>query len=165
MMRAEAPSRQERYAVNSIALMSSGDTSLVSSNEDPILTVRVDSEKWFQYFGRFCFAHIEESLFYTVFSYETIFESLRLKWHAERGITSSVDEMVLCSAYQSIIAMGPIAIPMILRQFEREGDHPDHWFWALTALTGADPVPPEAEGIMRLMARAWLAWGRTRYDW
>jgi len=37
----------------------------------------------------------------------------------------------------------------------------DHWFWALRAITGADPVPVESRGKLKEMAQAWLAWGRT----
>jgi hypothetical protein len=36
---------------------------------------------------------------------------------------------------------------------------PDHWFWALNAITGSDPVPQADRGIMEKMAKAWLAWG------
>lgn len=34
---------------------------------------------------------------------------------------------------------------------------PDHWFWALEMITGADPVPVEAYGDTVQMAQAWTA--------
>lgn len=60
-------------------------------------------------------------------------------------------------AYQRIIGMGPAALPLILREMERR---PDHWFWALQAITGTDPVTVGARGNMRGMAAAWVAWGK-----
>ena len=66
-------------------------------------------------------------------------------------------------AYQQIIALGPEIVPLLLRELERS---PDHWFRALHALTGADPVPPESRGKLPEMAAAWLRWGREQgYQW
>lgn len=45
-------------------------------------------------------------------------------------------EMAMHPAYQRIIGLGPEVAPLLLRELERQ---PDHWFWALKALTGADP--------------------------
>lgn len=59
-------------------------------------------------------------------------------------------------AYQRIIGMGDAAVPLILQELERS---PDHWFWALNAITGADPVPESRRGVMSEMVKAWLEWG------
>jgi hypothetical protein len=67
--------------------------------------------------------------------------------------------MVLHPAYQRIIGMGTAAVPFLLCELERR---PDHWFWALTAITGADPVKPEHRGKLREMANAWLKWGKEQ---
>ena len=84
-------------------------------------------------------------------------------WKQERGPTSSVAKMVMHPAYQKIIGMGPAAVPFLLRELERE---PDHWFWALKAITDSDPVPPESRGKIQEMARAWVRWGREQgYQW
>jgi hypothetical protein len=72
---------------------------------------------------------------------------------------SSITAKAMHPAYQQIIGMGPAAIPLILRDLQRR---PDHWFWALTAMTGEDPVPPEDAGDMRKMAEAWIQLGRAR---
>jgi hypothetical protein len=54
-------------------------------------------------------------------------------------------------------------VPLLLRELERE---PDHWFRALYALTGANPVPEGSQGNVREMALAWLHWGRQQgYQW
>jgi hypothetical protein len=53
--------------------------------------------------------------------------------------------------------MGPIAVGFILRELEQE---PDLWFWALNAITGEDPVPPDDQGVLPQMTQDWLDWGR-----
>jgi len=59
-----------------------------------------------------------------------------------------------------------VAVPLILRDLHMKAEDPDHWFWALQALTGDDPVPEDARGDMRQMAAAWLDWGhRSGYAW
>lgn len=88
---------------------------------------------------------------------ELLFSSLREQWYKERGVTSFVTDMVNCPSYQRIIGMGKDALPLIFAQLKREGDEPDHWFEALEAITGEDPIPEDAYGDMVKMARAWLA--------
>src|SRR5438132_1326530 len=90
---------------------------------------------------------------------ERRFAELAAEWKAGRGPTSFAADMAKHPAYQAIIALGPPAVPLILRELERE---PDYWFAALRALTGADPVPPEARGRLSAMAEAWLRWGRDQ---
>ena len=94
---------------------------------------------------------------------EQTFTALATRWKAERGPTSFVTEMTNHPAYQEIIALGDAAVPLLLRELERE---PDFWFAALRALTGANPVPPASRGKVTEMAGAWLAWGRQQgYRW
>jgi hypothetical protein len=94
---------------------------------------------------------------------ETKFRALAARWKAERGPTSSLTELAMHPAYQQIIGMGPAAIPLLLRELERE---PDHWFWALKAISGDDPVAPTSRGKVPEMTRAWLDWGRAQgHQW
>lgn len=93
------------------------------------------------------------------------FNSLRDAWRRERSALSSATQMAMTPSYQRIIGMGERAIPQILRGLEAEGDNPDHWFWALAAITRANPVPEEHRGDMPAMARAWIEWARDRYAW
>ncbi len=88
-------------------------------------------------------------------------EFLRLtqQWRAETELSSSLTEMAAHPAYQRIIGMGRLALPMIFRELAAE---PDHWFWALKAITGCDPVPPSHRGNIEMMAADWLAWGKSR---
>lgn len=62
-------------------------------------------------------------------------------------------------AYLQIIAMGPPALPLLLRELE---ERPDHWFLALREITQENPVLPEHRGILSEMAQDWLRWGRDR---
>jgi hypothetical protein len=87
------------------------------------------------------------------------FYSLAEGWRQDVRLTSSLTEMILHPAYQRIIGMGGAAVPFILHELERK---PDHWFWALTAITGVDPVQPDDRGKLRKMAEAWLRWGREQ---
>jgi hypothetical protein len=87
------------------------------------------------------------------------FTALVNEWKAARVNVSRVDKMVLLTPYQQIIGMGQPAVPLILKELERS---PDHWFWALHAITGENPVPEDARGNLPQMAAAWLAWGRDQ---
>ncbi len=93
----------------------------------------------------------------TTVSVEERFNALAAQWKADRGPTSFVAEMAMHPAYQQIIGLGPAAVPLLLQGLQRS---PDHWFWALKAITGADPVPPEDRGRINRMAQHWIVWGR-----
>lgn len=87
------------------------------------------------------------------------FRHLATIWRKECAHLSSIREMVLHPAYQQIVGMGPAAVPLIIRELEYK---PDHWFWALRAITGEDPVLPEHRGKVAEMARDWLDWTKGR---
>lgn len=87
------------------------------------------------------------------------FDSLAEEWRTATEFVSSLHEMFLHPAYQRIIGLGPAAVPLILRELR---DHPDWWFWALTHVTGVNPVSPEAAGDFDQMRSAWLKWGYER---
>lgn len=91
------------------------------------------------------------------------FDALVQQWLDETGHVSSMTEIIQHRAYQEIIAMGPVVIPLILRDLEGE---PKHWGPALRALTGARPVPREHAGKVKLVGEAWLGWAREHgYVW
>jgi hypothetical protein len=85
------------------------------------------------------------------------FHALAERWRLETGGLSSIMRIIMHPAYQRIIGMGPVAIPMILDDLARTEDH---WFWALQSITGENPIPKEASGYVDRMAEAWLEWGR-----
>ncbi len=62
------------------------------------------------------------------------------------------------------MALGPAALPFLFRDLEQTGD--GHFSKALSALTGAHPVPAEDRGQIRKVADAWLRWARENgYRW
>ena len=88
------------------------------------------------------------------------FRDLISAWHQERGAMSSITEMSSCPSYQSIIGMGDLATPLLLKQLRSEGDEPDQWFWALRAITQCNPVPEDEQGDYLKMAVRWIEWGK-----
>lgn len=86
------------------------------------------------------------------------FQDLVDKWRSQTAFSSSIIDIVTNPAYQRIIGMGPTAIPLILQDLSKQ---PDHWFWALKAITGEDPVPKQDQGDLVKMTSAWLAWGAS----
>ena len=86
------------------------------------------------------------------------FQILAQRWKMQRGVRSSITEAAMMEAYQGIIGMGESAIKPIIAQLKSEGDEPDQWFWALTAITHANPVKPEDQGNFAKMAQAWIGW-------
>jgi hypothetical protein len=87
------------------------------------------------------------------------FRGLAAEWKEKARYLSNTAQMAMLKPYQSIIGMGMPVVPLILEELGRE---PGQWFWALEAITGENPVPPAAAGKVRLMAEAWLAWGKQR---
>ncbi len=87
------------------------------------------------------------------------FQRLSAEWKEQSRYLSNTAQMATLRPYQRIIGMGPAAVPLILEELRRE---PDQWFWALEAITEENPVPPEAAGKVREMARAWIDWGKRQ---
>src|SRR5437870_4813796 len=87
------------------------------------------------------------------------FERLAAEWKTATALLSSTTAVVTHPAYRAIIALGPLVVPLLLHDLERE---PVHWFEALQALSGEDPVPREHWGNVAVMAADWLAWGRQQ---
>ncbi len=90
---------------------------------------------------------------------ERRFRELVADWQTDVAHLSSTTARVQHPAYREIIALGPPAVPLLLRELERR---PNHWFAALRSLTGADPVVPADRGHLERMAEAWIRWGQER---
>jgi hypothetical protein len=88
---------------------------------------------------------------------EQKFHRLAEEWRKETRLLSSITKMSIHPAYQKIIAIGPAAIPLILRDLQRTRDH---WLWALYVLSEEDPAPADAD--FDNAVDAWLKWGRDR---
>lgn len=99
------------------------------------------------------------------------FAQLAATWKQATAHMSIMARQAKHPAYQEIIAMGERAVPLILADLEKNGDH---WFIALHQITGAEPPIP-AEHKRELgpgwidingMQAAWIAWGREQgYRW
>ena len=85
------------------------------------------------------------------------FHILVEQWKADTVASSLVQQQVRHPAYQRIVGMGPRVVPLILAEMRRR---PDHWFWALHAITGEQPAP--ASSTFAEATEAWLAWGKAR---
>ena len=89
-------------------------------------------------------------------SFAEKFERLREQWISETAFESSVSRMVANSAYQAIIGMSWKAVPFMLEDLRQA---PQHWFWALKAITEVDPVPQGTHGDIAKMSECWVRWG------
>ena len=85
------------------------------------------------------------------------FYRLKSQWEAETAFLPSISDIAMHPAYQQIIGLGSVAVPLILQEMKKE---PGHWFWALKSITGEDPVPPGHRGRINAMTEDWLLWGK-----
>ena len=88
-------------------------------------------------------------------------------WKADRRPTSLAVKMADHPAYRRIVELGKAdpgkVVPVLLAELEAR---PDHWFIALHAITGAEPVPEASRGRLGEMAAAWVDWGRRNgFEW
>ena len=90
-------------------------------------------------------------------SLRSTFRQLADTWIEETGDSSLIQKKVRHPAYQQIIELGPDVVPLILQDLE---ESPTHWFRALTAITGENPVLPGS--TFRQAVDAWLTWGREQ---
>ena len=87
-----------------------------------------------------------------------LFAQLAETWKKETAHESRIAAKSMHQAYQRIIGMGERAIRLILQDLDKNG--PNDWFWALSAITGENPITADMAGNMEAMTRVWLQWGR-----
>jgi len=91
------------------------------------------------------------------------FRRLEATWMAEVGHHSSTTKLVNHHAFQEIVRLGHAVVPFMLQDLEMK---PRLWVWALSEITGADPVPMADRGNIAKMSEAWLRWaGANGYQW
>ena len=88
---------------------------------------------------------------------EREFRELADEWRRATGAMSIISKKIMHPAYQRIMAKGPDVLPLILRELRCR---PGYWFWALSSITGENPVRPEA--TFDQAVEDWLNWGRNR---
>lgn len=89
------------------------------------------------------------------YNYQQEFYDLLLTWRKEVRHLSLVADIAMHPSYQKIIGMGEKAVPLLLAELKKK---PEHLFWALKAITGADPIQPSQRGKLKEMAQAWFDW-------
>ncbi len=79
------------------------------------------------------------------------------RWRRETSFQSSLAAKFMHEDYQTIMAMGTPAIPLILNRLKTAHEH---WFWALRHLARRDI----AEGADNPVdaTKAWLKWGKDK---
>jgi len=87
------------------------------------------------------------------------FNKLADKWTQDVEGMSSTIEMTKHPVYQEIINMGEAVIPLMLKDLSQ---NPIYWLPALRQITQENPVHPEQRGKIKLMADAWLSWGKEK---
>ena len=90
-------------------------------------------------------------------SEESEFATMAAKWKRETKHLSAVRQKSMHPIYQRLIGFGPSVVPLILKDLQRECGH---WFWALQALTGTNPVAPGS--TIQEARESWLAWGKKQ---
>jgi hypothetical protein len=94
---------------------------------------------------------------------EQRFRRLEAVWESATMFLSDAHKITEHFAFQEIIEMGEAVIPFMLHDLEKEAGL---WVWALPRITGANPIRPEDVGDSRILADAWLRWGRENgYRW
>ena len=88
---------------------------------------------------------------------QELFQKYKDDWTSKTRHLSNMAQIAFVFSYQRIIGLGPKVVPLILVELQKEADH---WFWALEAITGENPVPKEDAGDVEASARAWIAWGK-----
>lgn len=87
------------------------------------------------------------------------FEMLAERWRNETGMYSVDTRKVSHPAYLNIISMSHQAIPLILNELRERGGH---WYQALEAILGYNPIQTDAPLSIRELKEKWLDWGKQQ---
>jgi hypothetical protein len=95
-------------------------------------------------------------------SLERAFREHVERWKDETGHLSSITKAIAHPSYLRIIGLAQDSVDhqienLLLKELKAD---PDHWFAALEAITGENPV--KAEYDFDKAVGAWLRWGRER---
>jgi hypothetical protein len=92
-------------------------------------------------------------------SFEKDFKKHERIWKRDTQYFSSPGDKYLHPSYARIIGMGRPAASLILKSMQRQSAD---WFYALRAITGANPVTSAMAGDVRKMSEAWIKWGERQ---
>ena len=85
------------------------------------------------------------------------FQALASEWYEQTGADSSLTRITGDPNYLRIIALGKRAIPLILRELQKQ---PAPWFVALRAITGEQNIGKQHVGNFAKIAQDWIQWGK-----
>jgi hypothetical protein len=128
------------------------------STRAPAVSARLSPQE-FSIPGRIKFSVRTSSTDFESVELSRQFRRLERKWKRDTEFMSSLADKYLHESYAQIIGMGPRVVPLILRSLMWRQDD---WFYALRAITRANPVSSSDAGDMEKMSRSWLAWGSKR---
>lgn len=83
------------------------------------------------------------------------FESLKEAWLVGTMFESGYQNLVNHPAYLKIVSMGEQILPLLLTDMFEEKTP---WFYALSEITGANPVSEENEGRLNGIISDWKTW-------
>ena len=86
------------------------------------------------------------------------FTELAERWERDTFFLSSSSHAIEHPAHKEIVSMGEPVVPLILERMREKGRH---WYFALHAITGANPVNPADRGKVAVMQKAWQHWGEA----
>jgi GAF domain-containing protein len=87
------------------------------------------------------------------------FRQLADAWEKETASFTVLLDRMTHPTYQRIIGLGDRVVPILLKELERQ---PNHWFWALEAITRQSPVKQENSGRISEMVKDWVHWGKEQ---
>jgi hypothetical protein len=90
-------------------------------------------------------------------SIEDDFDSFALTWGIDNRHNSNAQLIAQHPSYQRIVGMGRDALPLIFKRMKKAHGH---WFLALQAITGINPVKVDNRGDIPAMTNDWLDWGK-----
>lgn len=89
-------------------------------------------------------------------SVESYFHALKDKWLADTRFSSSINSSLSHPLYHEILMLGENIVPLLLKDLIKNRTH---WFFALSQLTGENPIKPAHAGNLDQMIDDWTKWG------
>ncbi len=101
---------------------------------------------------------------------QNLFNIFYKKWKEETFLIASPKKCHENKWYQAIIGLGPVyecppipchtnggIVTILIMEMD---NNPDDWHTALVEITGENPVLETARGNLKLVAEAWIEWGK-----
>lgn len=85
--------------------------------------------------------------------------ALEAEWKKDTLVSSNMEKILGHWAYRKIIALGPPVVPLLLERLRYE---PDHWFYALSQITGEEPKLVNGDETFEGATEAWVRWGKQK---